>query len=177
MTAERYIASVDNKLLNNTKFCDIFKITGTSCATGGGSMKKRVLVVDDSPIALAMAREALEEGGFEVITALDAKEADTCIYGNNRPDLVILDVMLPMLDGDKKAKLLKGNELTSDIPILLMSSKPEEELCLLVHESGADGFIRKPFGHQQIVARVEDTLREKTCQESSQYENNTCRRG
>jgi DNA-binding response OmpR family regulator len=125
-------------------------------------MKKRVLVVDDSPIALAMAREALEEGGFEVITALDAKEADICIYGSIRPDIVILDVMLPMLDGDKKAKLLKGNELTRDIPILLLSSKPEEELSLLVDESGADGFIRKPFGHLQIVAKVEDTLREKT---------------
>ena len=124
-------------------------------------MKKRVLVIDDSPIALAMAREALEEGGFEVVTALDAKEADTCIYGKNRPDLIILDVMLPMLDGDKKAKMLKGNELTSDIPILLLSSKPEEELGLLVDESGADGFIRKTFGHLQIVAKVEDTLREK----------------
>lgn len=123
-------------------------------------MKKRILVVDDSPIALAMAREALEEGGFEVVTALDAKEADTCIYSKNRPDLVILDVMLPMLDGDKKAKMLKGNELTKDIPILLLSSKPEEELGLLVNESGADGFIRKPFGHRQMVAKVEDTLGE-----------------
>jgi DNA-binding response OmpR family regulator len=123
-------------------------------------MKKRILVVDDSPIALAMAREALEEGGFEVVTALDTKEADTCIYSKNRPDLVILDVMLPMLDGDKKAKMLKGNELTKDIPILLLSSKPEEELGLLVNESGADGFIRKPFGHRQMVAKVEDTLGE-----------------
>lgn len=128
-------------------------------------MKKKVLVVDDSPIALAMAREALEEGGFEVITALDTKVADTCIFGENRPDLIILDVMLPMLDGDKKAKMLKGNELTRDIPILLLSSKPEEELGLLVNESGADGFIRKPFGHLQIVAKVEDTLRETTREE------------
>jgi DNA-binding response OmpR family regulator len=123
-------------------------------------MKKRILVVDDSPIALAMAREALEEGGFEVVTALEAKIADTCIYSKNRPDLVIMDVMLPMLDGDKKAKMLKENELTKDIPILLLSSKPEEELGLLVKESGADGFIRKPFGHRQMVAKVEDTLRE-----------------
>lgn len=121
--------------------------------------KKKILVVDDSEIVLAMAREALEEGGFEVVTALSAMEADGCIFGQMKPDLIILDVMLPVLDGDKKAKMLKDNERTRSIPILLLSSKPDEELRCLVKESGADGFIRKPFVNRQIVMKVEDTLR------------------
>ena len=121
-------------------------------------MKKRVLIVDDSEVVLAMAREALEEGGFEVDTAEDAKEADAFIFSQQRPDLIVLDVMLPVLDGDKKAKMLKQNPATRDIPILLLSSKPEEELRWLVKESGAEGHMRKPFGHRQLVDRVVEAL-------------------
>lgn len=121
--------------------------------------KKRILVVDDSDIVLAMAREALEEGGFDVVTAPDARQADTVIAGEKRPDLIVLDVMLPVMDGDKKAKQLKQNEQTRQIPILLLSSKPEEELRYLVRESGADGFIRKPFAHRQLVDRVREFLK------------------
>ncbi|MCM2358689.1 MAG: response regulator [Geobacteraceae bacterium] len=120
--------------------------------------QKKILVVDDSEIVLAMACDALKEAGFEVVTALSAMEADSCIFSGDRPDLIILDVMLPMLDGDKKAKMLKDNELTRDIPILLLSSKPENELSRLVRESGADGFIRKPFTPQLMVSRVEETI-------------------
>jgi DNA-binding response OmpR family regulator len=123
-------------------------------------MKKRVLVVDDSEIVLEMARDALEKGGFEVVTALNAREADKYIFCQEKPDVIVLDVMLPMLDGDKKAKLLKDNKLTRDIPILLLSSKPEEELRWRVQESGADGFVRKPFGHGELVEKIEETLRE-----------------
>ena len=86
---------------------------------------KTILVVDDSEIVLAMAKDALEEGGLKIITAPNAKAADQYIFGELKPDLIILDVMLPMLDGDKKAKMLKDNPLTREIPILLLSSKPE----------------------------------------------------
>lgn len=128
---------------------------------GGEAMvRKRILVVDDSEIVLDMAREALEEGGFEVVTAASAMEANEYIFCENKPALIIMDVMLPMLDGDKKAKMLKENELTREIPILLLSSKPENELSWLVKESGADGFLRKPFTKPLMVARVEETIRE-----------------
>ena len=123
-------------------------------------VRKRILVVDDSEIVLDMARQALEEGGFEVVTAVSAMEANEYIFCENKPALIIMDVMLPMLDGDKKAKMLKENELTREIPILLLSSKPENELLWLVKESGADGFLRKPFTKELMVARVEETIRE-----------------
>ena len=120
--------------------------------------KKRVLVVDDSEIVLAAAREALEEEGFEVVTALNALEADAHIICKHKPDIIVLDVMLPVLDGDKKAKMLKENELTGSIPILLLSSKPESVLRCLVEESGSDGFVRKPFSNRQLVTKVRETL-------------------
>ncbi len=120
---------------------------------------KRILVVDDSETALAMAREALEEGGFEVVTALDAKEADTFLNAKQLPDLVILDVMMPGLSGDRKARMIKEDKRTRHIPVLLLSSKPGTELEVLAHESGADGFIRKPFGFRQFVEQVEHVLR------------------
>jgi DNA-binding response OmpR family regulator len=123
-------------------------------------VRKRVLVVDDSEIVLDMARQALEEGGFEVVTATSAMEANEYIFCENKPAVIIMDVMLPMLDGDKKAKMLKENELTREIPILLLSSKPEKELRWLVEESGADGFLRKPFTKRLMVAKVEETIRE-----------------
>jgi CheY-like chemotaxis protein len=121
-------------------------------------MKKRVLVVDDSEIVLAKAHEALTAGGYEVSTALSAAAADRYIYGDSRPEIIILDVMMPVLDGDKKAKLLKGDDLTRDIPILLLSSKNEEELARLVAESGANGFIRKPFTYREMIGAIKTAL-------------------
>lgn len=122
-------------------------------------MKKRILVVDDSEIVLAKATEALATRGYEVLTALSAAAADTCIYGEIVPDMIILDVMMPMLDGDKKAKLLKSDDLTRNIPILLLSSKNEEELARLTVESGADGYIRKPFTFRELVEKIEIVLK------------------
>ena len=123
--------------------------------------RKRVLVVDDSEIVLLKAREALEDEEFDVVTASNAMEADVYVFGREKPDLIVMDVMLPVLDGDKKAKMLKENELTRHIPILLLSSKPEDELRWLVKESGADGFIRKPFAPQQMVSKVREAIRGK----------------
>jgi CheY-like chemotaxis protein len=125
-------------------------------------MKSKILIVDDSEIVLEMAREALEEGGFAVLTATSPVEANSYIFAAEQPDLIILDVMLPVLDGDKKAKMLKEDERTRHIPILLISSKPEEELRRLVRESRADGFIRKPFTSRYMIDTVKETLRQPT---------------
>ena len=120
--------------------------------------KQKILIVDDSELVLAMARDALEESGYEVFTATNGIEANSYIFSKNRPDLIILDVMLPMLDGNKKAKLLREKEFSKQIPILLISSKSEEELTRLTAEAGVDGFIRKPFTNAGIVASVREFL-------------------
>ena len=120
--------------------------------------KQKILIVDDSELVLAMARDALEEAGFEIFTATNGIEANSYIFSKNKPDLIILDVMLPMLDGNKKAKLLREKEFSRQIPILLISSKSEDELKRLTIEAGVDGYIRKPFTPSGIVNSVRGFL-------------------
>lgn len=122
-------------------------------------MNKRILVVDDSEVVLAMASDALKESGFDVVVASSGLEANRYLFRTDRPDIIVMDVMMPLLNGDKTAKLLKSNEFTRNIPILLLSSKPEDELNRLVFESGADGYIRKPFTNSLIVEKIKETMR------------------
>jgi len=122
-------------------------------------MSKKILVIDDSPLVLAMASDALKAAGFDVFTATNGIEANSYIFStNNRPDLIILDIMMPLLDGNKKAKILKEKDFSKDIPILFISSKTEDELSKLVDESGVDGYICKPFTPQAIVNSVKKVL-------------------
>ncbi len=120
--------------------------------------KKRILLIDDSEVTLAMAGDALEKNGFEVLTATNGLEANHYLFQKQQPDLIIIDVMIPLLNGNRTAKLIKENENTRQIPILLLSSKPEEELQRLATESGADGFVQKPFDPRLLVAKIEETL-------------------
>ena len=123
-------------------------------------MSKKILIVDDSPLTLAMASDALEGTGFDVFTATNGIEANSYIFStSNRPDLIILDIMMPLLDGNKKAKILKEQDFSKDIPIMFISSKSEDELVKLVEEAGADGYICKPFTPQSMVNSVRKVLR------------------
>ncbi|WP_136512990.1 response regulator [Geomonas edaphica] len=118
-------------------------------------MNEKILIIDDSELVLAMAKDALEQAGYLVLTATNGIEANRYIFSKERPDLIIMDIMMPMLDGNKKAKLLKENEVSRDIPILLLSSKSEAEMRALMAEAGANGYILKPF----TAAQITDTVR------------------
>ena len=120
--------------------------------------RKKIVIIDDSELVLAMVRDVLEEAGFEVVTATNGIEANRQIFNEKKPDLIILDVMMPLLEGGKKAKLLKGTEYTNTIPILYLSSKPKEELARLVEETGAEGYVCKPFTDPGLLAAVEKAL-------------------
>jgi len=123
-------------------------------------MAKKILVIDDSPLVLAMASDALQAAGFEVFTATNGIESNSYIFStNNRPDLIILDIMMPLLDGNKISKILKKQNHSQEIPIVYNSSKSEAELVSLVEESGADGYICKPFTPQSIVNSVRKLLK------------------
>jgi DNA-binding response OmpR family regulator len=121
-------------------------------------MGKSILIIDDSELVLAMAKDALADAGYEVATATNGIEANRYIFSRNQPDLIIMDIMMPMLDGNKKAKILKENEMSKDIPILLLSSKSDEEMRRLTEEAGADGYILKPFSPIEIVSKVRRCL-------------------
>lgn len=123
-------------------------------------MSSKILIVDDSALVLAMAGDALKAAGYEVFTAANGIEANSYIYSTtNKPDLIILDIMMPLLDGNKISKILKKQNHSQDIPIVFISSKSEAELVSLVQEAGADGYICKPFTPQSIVTCVRKVLK------------------
>ncbi|WP_027715003.1 response regulator [Desulfuromonas sp. TF] len=115
---------------------------------------KRIIVIDDCRLTLAMARDMLENAGFEVLTAESGIEANPHIFGLPRPDLLLIDVELPMLRGDRKVRLLKESKSSRDIPTILMSHKSPEGLETLAHESGAEGWIAKPLRPDVLVGLI-----------------------
>ena len=121
-------------------------------------MNEKILIIDDSELVLAMAKDALAQAGYQVLTATNGIEANRYIFSKDKPDLIIMDIMMPMLDGNKKAKLLKENEVSRDIPILLLSSKSEAEMRSLMAEAGANGYILKPFTPEQLTEAVRRCL-------------------
>lgn len=120
---------------------------------------KKILIIDDSELVLAMASDALQNAGYEVFTATNGIEANGFIFSTvNKPDLIIMDIMMPLLDGDKKARILKEKDFSKDIPIMFISSKPESELAQMTTAAGADGYICKPFSPQGIVSSVKKVI-------------------
>jgi CheY-like chemotaxis protein len=120
--------------------------------------QKRIVVIDDSKLVLAIATEALEGAGFEVLATDSGIEANQFIYSSRRPDLILIDVMMPLLNGDRKVRLLKERESSRHIPVILMSTKARDELEQLTRESGADGYIQKPFDEASLVQQVDRIL-------------------
>jgi len=117
-------------------------------------MAKHIVIIDDCRVTLAMLTDMLEEAGFKVSTAEDSVYSNHLIYGSTPPDLILLDVMLPHMSGDKKAALLKNREKSRNIPVLLISTKGEQELLNMVARSGANGFLQKPFNSEQLLCTV-----------------------
>lgn len=121
-------------------------------------MAKHIVVIDDCRVTLAIVTDMLEDAGFRVSTAEDSVYSNHLIYSSSPPDLILLDVMLPHMAGDKKARILKSREKSRDIPVLLISSKEECELALMVEKAGANGFLRKPFSAPQLLSKVHSHL-------------------
>jgi two-component system, OmpR family, alkaline phosphatase synthesis response regulator PhoP len=116
---------------------------------------KTILVVDDEPKIVTLARDYLEHAGFAVLTASDGPAALASVR-QRRPDLVILDLGLPGLDGlDVTRELRRG----STIPIVMLTARDDELDKLLGLELGADDYLTKPFSPRELVARVRAVLR------------------
>jgi len=106
-------------------------------------MPQLILVIDDSPVALEVARDSLEENGFEVNTASNMQEAKDAIFGKPQPNLILLDIMMPDIEGDKLCARLKEDERTKHIPIVILSTKEKDELEKRAADAGADGYLQK----------------------------------
>jgi CheY-like chemotaxis protein len=115
---------------------------------------QRIVVIDDCRLTLAIARDILEEAGFEVFTAESGIDANAIIYGTTRPDLILLDVEMPMLRGDRKVQLLKQSARSRDIPVVLISHRPAEDLAELARACGADGYLAKPLRQASLLEHL-----------------------
>jgi len=123
-------------------------------------MRKKILVVDDEPALVEMTKMRLESNDYDVITAYDGQEALDKAKKEN-PDLIILDLMLPKMDGHKVCGLLKSDIRYSRIPIIIFTAKVQEEDRKLSQEMGADGYLLKPFDPKVLLEKVKELLKEK----------------
>lgn len=119
---------------------------------------KHILVVDDEAAIRDMLSHALKRIGFQVSEAADAQEARLGI-ADNRPDLVLLDWMLPDVSGIELARELRSAEPTNDLPIIMVTAKTEEADRVRGLDLGCDDYIVKPFSSSELVARIRAVLR------------------
>jgi CheY-like chemotaxis protein len=119
--------------------------------------RKRILVVDDNPRNLKLAFDVLEDAGYEVLEAVDAEEAQIMI-GRNLPDLILMDIALPGMDGLTLTRKIKANERTKHIRIIALTAfamKGDDRKALA---AGCDGYITKPIDIHQLPVQVGEIL-------------------
>ena len=121
-------------------------------------MAQRILVVDDDRQIVRLLQSYLQQSGFTVLTAYDGEEALHTIR-RERPDLVVLDLMLPKRDGLDVARIVRSDETLAATPILMLTARVEDVDKILGLELGADDYLTKPFNPQEVVARTRAILR------------------
>lgn len=122
---------------------------------------RTILVVDDEAPIREMIAAALEMAGYHCLEAEDALSAHSIVV-DQKPDLILLDWMLPNTSGIELARRLKKDALTGEIPIIMLTAKGEEDHKIQGLEAGADDYITKPFSPRELVARLKAVLRRTT---------------
>lgn len=117
-----------------------------------------ILVVDDEDPILELLRFNLEKEGYQVFVAKDGQEALDCV-DKEQPDLLVLDVMLPGMDGLEVCRIMRLNPRLQQIPIIMLTAKGEEIDTVLGLELGADDYMTKPFSPRELLARIKARLR------------------
>jgi CheY-like chemotaxis protein len=120
-------------------------------------MKNRILVVDDNPDSITIMRSILESRGYEVRAATSGAEALAMIE-KERPDLVLLDIMMPEMIGIEVLQLIKDNAQTGRLPVILVTAKVHDDDVLSGYHYGADYYITKPFTAKQLLYGVDLVL-------------------
>jgi DNA-binding response OmpR family regulator len=118
---------------------------------------KRILVVDDEIGALTLIGIMLDRGGFEVLKARDANQALT-LLDRETPDLMILDVMMPGVDGIELCQMIRKRPPTAETPILILSARGDAESVMRGMDAGANDYLPKPILHHDLVAKVRHML-------------------
>lgn len=117
----------------------------------------RIVVADDDPIVVRFLSAVFQNEGFEVRTAGDGERALTLIH-EECPDLVILDLVMPFVDGFEVCRRIRASSGCSRVPIIILSMKEKEQDALRAFELGANDYVRKPFNALELVARARKLL-------------------
>jgi DNA-binding response OmpR family regulator len=120
--------------------------------------KEKILVVDDEQDLVKLIRYHLEKDGYKVITAFDGEDA-LFLARREKPELIILDLMLPGMDGFEVCRKLKTHQELANSAIVMLTAKGEEDDITIGLKLGADDYVTKPFSPKELIARVEAVLR------------------
>jgi two-component system phosphate regulon response regulator PhoB len=130
------------------------------------AMKQKILIVDDEPDALELIEVNLKSAGYDIVTAANGTEALRKAHASS-PDLILLDVMLPALDGLQVCKSLRSDPRLSFVPIIMLTARTAEIDRVLGLELGADDYITKPFSPRELVLRVKNLLKRRASESVS----------
>ncbi|MCC6128847.1 MAG: response regulator [Acidobacteria bacterium] len=119
--------------------------------------EQSILIVDDEDDVVGLLQLVFETNGFLARTAGNGKAAVASAY-ENPPDVIVLDVMMPEMDGWQVLKILKGDERTRHIPVVMLSARAERRDKMIGLQEGADAYIAKPFSPSEVVQEVKDLL-------------------
>ena len=119
---------------------------------------EKILVVDDDPHIREVVCFALQKAGYATVSAENGKQALDC-FGREKPALVVLDILMPELDGTEVCRRLRAAPASAHVPILFVSSKDDEVDRIVGLELGGDDYVAKPFSPRELVARVKAILR------------------
>ncbi|ADE36345.1 response regulator [Methanohalophilus mahii] len=150
-----------NPALSAVELADVLKISEKTIQTRleeMGDSRQTILIIDDEPDAIIAAKRALQSEGYNVIEAYNGKTGLEAIE-EKTPDLILLDVMMPDMDGFEICKQLKKDELYNHIPIIMLTAKGEVDDRIEGIETGADDYITKPFNLRELKARIRMVLR------------------
>jgi adenylate cyclase len=124
------------------------------------SQKPTILIADDRPDSVELLRDLLTMEGYQILSAYDGREALDRIR-QDLPDLVLLDINMPLLNGYEVCQRLKADPWTADIPVLMLTAWAEPEHRIKGLQLGAEDYLAKPFDHRELIARIETRLRMK----------------
>lgn len=120
--------------------------------------REKILIVEDDEDIVEMIAYNLKKEGYKILSALRGEEA-VSLAKRERPDLIILDLMLPGIDGLEVCRTLKKNEITMQIPVIMLTAKSQEVDKVIGLEVGADDYVTKPFSPKELIARIRAVLR------------------
>jgi two-component system alkaline phosphatase synthesis response regulator PhoP len=121
-------------------------------------MKEKILIVEDEKDIIKMLEYNLEKEGFKTFSSRDGEDALDSV-SRDHPDLIVLDLMLPGIDGLEVCKTLKSDSKTAFIPIIMLTAKSQESDKIVGLELGADDYMTKPFSPRELIARIKAVLR------------------